>query len=158
VLTVIDLFENRKKDLGENILIVGAGLIGCETGYHLALKGKSVKVIDILSRDEILADKHDTNRSMLLRNMQKAGVELLPLREIVGVEDDGARIKKADGSEDFISADNIIFASGFLPNSELKGLIPPKPLNVDIYFAGDCIEARKLYEAIHEGFCIGWKI
>ncbi|MCD6574145.1 FAD-dependent oxidoreductase [Candidatus Aerophobetes bacterium] len=158
VLTVLELFENKEQDIGKDILIVGAGLIGCETSWYLASQGKSVKIVDILSRDEILQDEHPTNRSMLIRSMEKEGVKIMGRREIKSIEEEGAVVVRGDETEEFISADTIIFATGMKPNISLKDTFSENLSGIQVYFIGDCVEPRKLYEAIHEGFYAAWKI
>ncbi|MBE0478585.1 FAD-dependent oxidoreductase [Candidatus Aerophobetes bacterium] len=158
VLTVLELFERNNLEIGENILIVGAGLIGCETGWYLASRGKAVKVIDILDRDAILQDEHDTNRSMLIRCMQKEGVKILPGREIKEIREKGALVQKEDGGEEFMLADSVVFATGFKPQANLKDVFFSNLPHTEVYFIGDCVEARKLYEAIHEGYNVAWRI
>ena len=157
-LTVLQLFENKGLEIGKEIVIVGAGLIGCETSWYLASKGKSVKVVDVLSRDAILLDEHTTNRSMLIRSMEKEGVKILGKREIIRIEKEGAVVKREDGTEEFLPADNVIFATGFNPKTNLRDILSENSLDTQVYFIGDCVEPRKLYEAIHEGYYAAWKI
>ena len=47
VVVAVDLLKNNE-DTGKHIIVVGGGLVGCETALHLAQKGKSVTVIDKL--------------------------------------------------------------------------------------------------------------
>lgn len=44
VVVAVDLLKNNE-DTGKHIIVVGGGLVGCETALHLAQKGKSVTVI-----------------------------------------------------------------------------------------------------------------
>lgn len=155
VLTVLDVFENQNLEIGKNILVVGAGLIGCETSWYLASQARSVKLIDILSQDEILQDEHPTNRCTLIRSMQKQGVEILGKREIREVKEQGAVVRRERGTEEFIPADNVVLATGFEPKDSLKDIFSKKLPDTEVYFVGDCVEARKLYEAIQEGYQVG---
>jgi len=157
VLTTLELFKNKKMEIGKEIVVVGAGLIGCEISWYLASQGKLVKVVDVLSRDVILSDEHDSNRSTLIRSMEKEGVKIMGKREIVRIEDEGVVVKR-NGTEEFLSADNIIFATGFKPKTELRDELSMTSLNAEIYFIGDCVKSRKLYEAIHEGTSVAWEI
>ena len=158
VLTVLELFENKESEIGKEIVVLGAGLIGCETSWYLASQGRSVKVVDILSRDAILQDEHPTNRSMLIRSMEKEGVKILTEREIARIEEEGAVVKEEDGTEELLPADTVILAAGFTPRTNLKDTISENSPNAQIYSIGDCVEPRKLYEAIHEGYYAAWKI
>jgi len=158
VLTVLDLFKNKKLEIGKQIVVIGAGLIGCETSWYLASQGKLVKVVDILSRDAILSDEHDSNRSMLMINMGKEGVNILGKREIIRIENEGVVAKRENGTEEFLHTDNVILATGFKPKTKLRDVFSRSSLNAQIYFVGDCVEPRKFYEAIHEGSDVAWKI
>ncbi len=158
VFTVIELFEKKEKRLGKDILVVGAGLIGCEVSWYLASQGKSVRVIDVLDRDSILQDEHNTNRSQLIRSMEKAGVKILERRELKEITEKGAIVNKEDAKKEFIRVDNVIFASGFKPKVNLREAFAYALTSVQVYFIGDCVQPRKLLEAIHEGHDIAWKI
>lgn len=158
VLTVLQVFEDRELEIGRNILIIGAGLVGCETGWYLASRGKSVKLLDILSEDEILLDQHPTNRSMLLRSMKKEGVEILGQRVLRRIEDEGVIVENLNGPEESLPAENVVIATGFKPRNELKEAFVKAAPDIQVFPVGDCKEVRKLYEAIHEGFHAAWQI
>jgi thioredoxin reductase len=54
-----------------------------------------------------------------------------------------------DGKTVFLKADNVVLATGVRSNrilaQSLQGKVP------QLYEAGDCIEPRRILEAIHEG-------
>jgi len=157
VLTVIQLFEDKKLTIGKEVVVLGAGLVGCEASWYLASQDRSVKVVDVLDRDTILQDEHPANRSMLIRSMEKEGVKILEKREIVRIEEEGV-VRREDGTEELLPADNIVLATGFRPKTNLRNALSEVSFNAEIHFIGDCVEPRKLYEAIHEGYYVGWKI
>ena len=158
VLTVLQLFEDKTLKIGKEVVVVGAGLIGSETSWYLASQNKSVAVVDTLARESILEDEHPTNRSMLIRSMEKEGVKILEKREIVRIEEEGAVVKRENGTEELLLADNVVFATGFEPKGDLRGALSKVSFDAEVYFIGDCVEPRKLCEAIHEGYHAAWKI
>ncbi|MEE9192030.1 MAG: NAD(P)/FAD-dependent oxidoreductase, partial [Candidatus Aerophobetes bacterium] len=158
VLTVLQLFEDKTLKIGKEVVVVGAGLIGSETSWYLASQNKSVTVVDTLARESILEDEHPTNRSMLIRSMEKEGVKILEKREIVRIEEEGAVVKRENGTEELLRADNVVFATGFEPKGDLRGALSKVSFDAEVYFIGDCVEPRKLCEAIHEGYHAAWKI
>jgi len=95
---------------------------------------------------------------MLIRSMEKEGVKILEKREIVRIEEEGAVVKGEDGTEELLPADNIVLTAGFRPKTNLRDALCEVSFNAEIHFIGDCVEPRKLYEAIHEGYYVGWKI
>ena len=55
MMTAIDYLRGRKQ-AGENVLVVGGGLTGCEIAYDLALHGKKPVIVEML--DDILNVPH----------------------------------------------------------------------------------------------------
>jgi pyruvate/2-oxoglutarate dehydrogenase complex dihydrolipoamide dehydrogenase (E3) component len=68
----------------------------------------------------------------------------------------GAKIIDRDGKRISLQADNIIIATGFVPDKSmfesLKGKVP------ELYEVGDCVQVRRIHEAIYEGATVGLKI
>jgi len=158
-LTVIDFFEHEDKiDIGDNIIILGAGLVGCETGWYLSLQGKSVKLVDILDLEQALDQEHPTNRSILIKGLEKEGVEILDRRSPKRVEADRMILEKEDGAEESYPMDKIIIATGFKSRTHLKKDLDRSLLRCDIYEIGDCVKPRKFYNAINEGAHIARQI
>ena len=63
VMTANDLLLG-KKETGESVVIIGGGIIGCETALFLAQEGKKVTIIEIL--EDIARDMYSVNRMHLL--------------------------------------------------------------------------------------------
>lgn len=61
----------------------------------------------------------------------------------------GMQLRNNEGSKVFLEADSIIIAAGARPDQtlpqSLTGKVP------ELYEAGDCVEACRLLDAIHEG-------
>ena len=158
-LTVIDFFEYEDKmDIGDNIIILGAGLVGSETGWYLSLQGKSVKLVDILDLEQALDQEHPTNRSILIKGLEKEGVEILDRRSPKRVEADRIILEKEDGVEESYPMDKIIIATGFKSRIHIKKDLERSLLRCDIYEIGDCVKPRKFYNAINEGAHIARQI
>lgn len=152
VLTVVDFYENVKPvKKGEIVAVLGAGPIGSETAWYLSLNSCSVKLIDILPLDEILADEHPTNRSALLKNLRKQGVEILDERELLEVNGNYIKLKNHNGSEESHQVDKLIIAIGIEPESGIKKQIENKGLDCEVYVIGDSRNAEDIYNAIHDG-------
>jgi pyruvate/2-oxoglutarate dehydrogenase complex dihydrolipoamide dehydrogenase (E3) component len=158
VISVLQLYKQEIDDIGKEVVIIGAGLVGCETSWYLALQGKSVTLIDILSREELLPDEHPTNRLTLLRNMEKEGVTLLDRTNAKKIVQEGVIAQMADGCEELLKADKIILATGFKPITELKDAFIKDLPDAQIFWIGDCKEPGRLYNAIHEGCNTVWQI
>ncbi len=144
-----ELLSNRES-AGERVVIVGAGLVGCETALYLAGQGRKVTLIDMLP--EIAADVVFMARFSLLAALQEKGIQMeagLRLKEIsdegIVVEDDSGRLKS-------IASDTVVIATGLKPNSKLYDELAGEVQ--EIYQIGDCREPRNFLEAVHEAYYI----
>jgi 2,4-dienoyl-CoA reductase-like NADH-dependent reductase (Old Yellow Enzyme family)/thioredoxin reductase len=145
-------------ELGERIIVLGAGLVGCEIAWYLALQGKKVKLFDVLGPGEILQDEHSTNRFYLLHNLKKQGISILASRKILKVEDKKAIFKKNEEGKRSYFFDSLIICVGFEPQDELLGEIRESEFKGEIYAVGDCVKPRDFYHAIQEGAKVGREI
>jgi pyruvate/2-oxoglutarate dehydrogenase complex dihydrolipoamide dehydrogenase (E3) component len=85
-------------------------------------------------------------------NNVKINMCLLP-KEIT---DDGVISVDQEGNEREFKADSVIICRGFLPDKSMTDALRGK-VN-EVIPIGDCVEARKFYDAIHEGWVAGNQI
>jgi 2-enoate reductase len=85
VLDNPDLAKDAKK-----IVIVGAGVVGCETAYFLNKEhGKDITVIEMTP--EIMNHTCTANRGYLLKYMEDAGIKLYNCTKLLSFEANGVR-------------------------------------------------------------------
>ncbi len=148
-----------KVSMGENVVIIGGGLVGCETALYLAKQGKKVTIVEALP--EVAADVEPTAKLTLLKRgglFEKYGINIITKRpvveirkgEVVTVDEIGRRIS--------MSADTIIIAVGRKPVIPEELVSEAKKLGKEVYIIGDAKEPRKIIDAIHEGFAVAINI
>lgn len=143
------LFNSGRK----RVLILGAGLIGCELGDHLARAGHEVAIND--RAPYLLSAVVSEGVSTYVRDRYvQSGVEFLlgTTMNDVTKKDGGLQIQFEDGRT--MERDVVISAIGLKPNVELAaraGLDVGRGINVDdtmrtsdleIYAIGDCAEHK----------------
>lgn len=150
-----DVLLGRRKVNGENIIVAGGGMIGCETAMYLAEKEKKrVTIIEKLT--DIGGDIDPIFTKMgLMKRLTEDGITILMRYEVEEILKDSIRIHY-DGKKELIKMDNLVVALGRTPNQDLRNRLQNK--NYQVYSIGDCVEPRKLPDAIHEGFCTALKI
>lgn len=154
--TAIDFLKSVRgdelslRDIPHETLILGAGLIGCETGLLLAKNGINVKIVDQLSRGEIMQDEHPTNKCVLFRMLKEAGAEIFDQSRVNKVEDGQAFIIRKDKSMT-LSFEKLLISVGLESRRELEEEIKKFFPEKKIYKVGDCKEPRRIFEAIQEG-------
>jgi NAD(P) transhydrogenase len=106
--------------LPDRLVILGAGVIGCEYACMFAALETRVTLVD--TRDKILPFLDHEIIERLSSSMQKLGVELRQSVRWSGVSRDGENVRVAlsDGSE--VVADQLLFAAGRLGNTDGLGL------------------------------------
>jgi len=134
--------------VGEKVVIIGGGLVGCETAEFLADQGKQVTVVEML--DDIAIDVGSLNRALLLDRMAEKKIAVLTKSKVREITADGLVIEKEEGTEEITGIDTVVVAVGSRPrNNLLKSL---EGQDIPVYAIGDCVKPRKIIEAIHEGF------
>ncbi|MFC2039515.1 FAD-dependent oxidoreductase, partial [Chloroflexota bacterium] len=144
VVTAIDLLLGRK-DAGETVIVVGGGLVGCETAVYLGQKGKRVTVVEML--DTIIPDVFEANRQYLLKMLAENGVCVLTDSNLGRVTDEGAVIvNKRRRYQADLKADTVVLAVGLKPEESLARALEGKMS--EIQCIGDCQEPRKIMDAV----------
>jgi len=148
-LTTIEVLSGREP-AGKRILIMGAGVTGCETALYLARRGKQVTLCareDSAELDTNIMDIH--NREMLLRMIgEEKNITVLrgtiPLR----LDDDGVVVDQ-QGMEKRIPMDSLVFAGRLFSQNALSASFEKTPHVLSI---GDCTEPGTIMQAVWGGF------
>jgi len=147
-----------QQSLGAQVILLGAGFVGCEVGWHLAHEGHRVRIIDVLPKEKLLADEHPLNRATLFYHLQQAGVALecsaTPL-EITGRE---LAVSLPDGEIKKFTADSIVTCFGFRPRRKLFEGLRTLENPWEVYAVGDCVRVENFYHAIQSAFQLASRI
>ena len=147
VVTAVNVLLG-KRETGESVVVVGGGLVGCETALYLAQKGKKLTIVEIL--DSVMRDMCIQNRAHLLQLLADAKAEILTETKVLEITDEGITIADKHGKRSTLEADTVVLAVGLKPNEKLlKSLTDKVP---EVYAIGDCVEPRIVINAIWEGF------
>jgi len=150
VVTAQDVLSGKAK-AGQNVVIIGGGMVGGETGHYLAERGKTVTIIEILRR--IASDMFPMARRRLFDGLRSKKVTLRTSSTCEEIREDSVRITNAEGKKETIPADTIIIAVGYKANEllykALEGKVP------EIYCIGNSSEPRRILEATNEGYRTG---
>lgn len=147
VSTAIDVLLGRVQ-VGNRVLIIGGGLVGCELALHLCQKGRGVTIIEIL--DSIARDTGLANRSHLLKLLGDYQVNVLAQNQVVEVKDESAIFSDRYGCRSEMQLDSVVVATGMISNGGLYDALRDKKF--EVYAVGDCVAPRKVLNAIWEGF------
>ncbi len=137
-----------KREAGGRAVVIGGGLVGCETALYLAEKGKQVTIVEMTAK--VASDMFVSHRLHILKCLYKAGAKILTETRVLEIMEKGVRIGDKQDEKSLLETDTVVLATGMKPTTGfweiLRGKIP------EIYFIGDCVEPRKVMMAIWEGF------
>jgi 2,4-dienoyl-CoA reductase-like NADH-dependent reductase (Old Yellow Enzyme family)/thioredoxin reductase len=146
----LDLLSGNTKT-GENVLIVGGAAMGSEIAAHLAKQNKKITIIEMLG--ELALDLEPRSRFALLSLLKQGGVDILTGWKLEAIGDGEISLIDRNWNKKVIKGDSLILALGLSANQELSQTFKD---NFDkVYTIGDCVEPRKIYQAIHEGAFVG---
>ena len=136
-------------EAGKRVVVVGGGLVGCETALWLAQNGKQVTVVEMLP--ELLSAGLPVpfmNKDMLLTMMRAEGVKTITNHSLLEISGNEAVLMDRNFRQQNIPADTVVCATGFKPNRELfdrlYGTLP------NVYSVGDSQVAANIMTAIWE--------
>ncbi|MFC1916668.1 FAD-dependent oxidoreductase [Chloroflexota bacterium] len=137
-----------KKEAGVNVVVVGGGLVGCETAVFLAGKGKRVTLVEMLGG--LALHVTPQSRPRLLQMLAQSKVEVLTNTTVSQITDDSVIASGKSGEKRELKADTVVLAVGFKPREELEQALMGKV--AELRAIGDCVEPRKIIDAMWEGF------
>ena len=160
-LTAYDLLDGRAEVVTESAFIVGAGTAGLETAEYLARRG--VRSIVVKRKPEVGGKLDPLARAVLLKRLEKLGVEVRTGVEVVRFETDeegrttvvARPYPHAEGAPELrFPAETVIIALGLRANRSLAEALEADG-RYEVHVIGDCVEPREALDAVWEGFEVG---
>lgn len=150
VATEVDLLLGNKA-AGDEVVIVGGGMIGCETALWLARQGKHVTIVEELP--ELMTagpvPVAHANRIMLIDLLNQEGVKLSTNSCLAEITRDGVTVTAPEYRTSTLAADTVGISIGLEPDRELyealQTELPP------VYLVGDAQSVRNVMGAIWDG-------
>ncbi len=146
-IPALDVYRNPDR-IGKQVVIIGGGLVGSETGLHLAKTGHHVTIVEQLKR--IAHESCGLYRGQLMHEIARADIDIYTCTTCKGISAHEVIATDEDGNEIRLEADTIIYALGYLPadTEPFETALP----DTEIYKIGDCNKVAKIGEAIKSGY------
>ena len=138
----------EKSDVfGKSVLVLGGGLVGCETAIHLFNQGKEVTIIEML--DDYATDAPYFHKEAI-RTQLELGIPIKLNTRAVRVTNEGLVCTDKDGEEVLFKADTVFCAVGMNPRlDEVEALRFCAP---QFFTVGDCIRPGQVTQAVSDGY------
>jgi 2,4-dienoyl-CoA reductase (NADPH2) len=144
------------KTVSGTVIIVGGGMVGCETAEFLLERTQGVTQVTVIEMLNRMADNvSPTYRPFFLARLKKEGIKMETNTIVQEITKEGVKVEQK-GAAGFFNGDAVVLAVGFKSNPTCdEGTMAKIP---EVYAIGDCAKPRMIKEAIEEGFAVGRKI
>lgn len=140
----------KQKDAGKKTVVVGGGLVGCETALWLAQNGIHVTIVEAL--DTVMAVNGPlcaANKEMLEALLPFNGVEIITGAKVTEFANGEVKVDTKEGSKTIMS-DSVILSVGYKEENTLyNNLQFDIP---DLYLLGDAKKVSNIMYAIWDAF------
>lgn len=143
-----------RKPVGERIIVVGGGLVGCEIAYGYAKESRKVTVVEAL--DELMkrGDVPRMNNDFLLDAFTYYGTQIYTSAKLTEVCDEGAVLEFSDGTQQTIPCDTVIMSVGYRPLRSMKDELTVK----EVYEIGDGRQVGNVLTCIADAYKVACEI
>lgn len=146
VIVVNDYYLNKHKT-GDNVVVFGGGLAGCECAIHLGMEGKKVHLIEM--HDVLAPDANVRHRPLLLQEVERYAEVHTGYRGI-RVTEQGIICETADHQEVLVPGITIICALGQRSRTELTDSLRDSAPYVAVI--GDAGKVSTITNAVYQGY------
>lgn len=142
----------QPEKMGDKIILIGGGLIGCELALHLAEFGKHITILEITN--ELAQDANMLHRPTLFEYMDQKKDQI---QNIIGANterilENGVIYKDKNNAEHFVEADTVLYAVGSAANSGIVEKLREWEEWETFMAIGDCTGASIVKKAVHGGY------
>ncbi len=140
-----------KREVGENVVIIGGGLTGCEIALDLFRKGKKPQIVEM--KDDLIAVKNIclANTSYLRDFFKTNEVPVYLNAYVSSISEDHVNITTEDARSAELRADSVIISVGYHAAPLLNE-------SKYIHLLGDCKDVGNVRSAIWSAWDVAMKI
>ncbi|WKY45002.1 FAD-dependent oxidoreductase [Eubacteriaceae bacterium ES2] len=142
----------QPEKLGDKIILIGGGLIGCELALHLTEFGKHITILELT--DQLAQDANILHKPTLFEYMDQKKDQIESILKVNTKEilDNGIVYLDENQVEHFLAADTVLYAVGSKANSDIVEELRAWEEWESFMAVGDCTGASIVRKAIHGGY------
>ncbi len=141
----------KEKEVGENVVVIGGGLTGCEIAYDLYLQGKKPVIVE-MQDDLITTPGVALANTSFLRDFFKTNkVPVYLETKTTEVRADGVTVATKDGKTIDVPADSVILSVGYKP-------APVAEKSKHVHIVGDASKVGNLRTVIWQAWDVAMKL
>ncbi len=141
-INAIDVLDG-KVQCGKKALVIGGGLVGCETADFLGERGFEVAVVE--GREDIAMDIISEHKIYLLKSFKENNIQVHTNSMVKEIKADGIIVDHQGQEETLSGFDSIVLALGSASYQPFE-----ENLVKEHYVLGDATKARRAIDALRE--------
>jgi thioredoxin reductase len=144
------------RPIGQEVVVIGGGQVGCEVGVHYGTQGKSVTILEM--QEALCPDAMRTYREELQGQVGDHCKAAITQATCTAITQQGVEYRDAAGNTHILPADTVILAMGMRPTTALAESF--RTCAPAFRAMGDCVKVGNVQKAVRQGFdaamCLGW--
>jgi len=142
-VVVVNHYYLEHEKVGNNVVVLGGGLAGCECAVHLAREGKTVHIVEM--RDDVAVDANVRHRPALMNELKKQNVQIHTGYTGKEITKEGVLCQDAAGTMVLVPGESVICAVGQRAHRDVAdSLLNCAPMVRQI---GDCVRPSNICAA-----------
>ena len=144
-----DLLSGTEAE-GENIVVIGGGLVGLECAEYLSAKGKKVTVLEM--KPEVMTDLGTLRKITTQMAMAQMGITIVTSAAVKKIEAGAVTADTPEGEKTF-AADTVVLAIGSKPADTAEIKAAAEAAGKPVYVIGDALKMPSMaIDAIHQAY------
>jgi 2,4-dienoyl-CoA reductase-like NADH-dependent reductase (Old Yellow Enzyme family)/thioredoxin reductase len=152
VMGAEDVYYSPEK-AGNNLVILGGGLVGIELSIHMAQNGHGVAIVEMLP--ELSVDPFSMHTPALFDQIEKLGIKVYTSTAVTEITPTGILAKGPDGTLE-LRADTVVYAVGQKPLREDATAL--SACAGEFHQIGDCVTPKNILAATQAAWTIAREI
>ena len=146
-VTIVNNYYKEADKVGDDVVVFGGGLAGCECAVHLGQLGKTVHLVEM--RDTLAPDANVRHRPLLMQEIDKY-VTVHTSYKGLRVTADGIICEDKDGNEVLVPGKSVICALGQRSRTDVvNDLLDSAPF---VRIIGDASKVSTITNAVYWGY------
>ncbi|AGY77914.1 FAD-dependent oxidoreductase [Clostridium autoethanogenum] len=143
----LEVLHQKAPALGHKVVILGGGLVGCESAIYLDSLGKDVTIVEM--KNDWAADSYFMHKNAMVRAMRGSNIKINVNTKAKAVTAEGLVCETTDGEVTF-EADSILLTAGMKADRAVaESFYNAAPR---VFETGDCIKPGRVVEAVTNGY------
>ena len=141
----------NQSSVGKRVIVIGGGLVGCETAMTLKENdpGRDVTIVEMLGEVALNLEGFNAKPAILWR-LAEDGVKILTSHKVMEIGDGGIVAENDQGKRVELPADTVIIALGLQARTEEAEQF--SDLGAKTVKIGDCVQARRIFDCYEEAW------